>query len=65
MKKKPKNYIRLYAQTNNNEIRVCKHIKIHGEKQDQSDYDSCEYTEKLKIFCEQCQKWYKYTIGVN
>jgi hypothetical protein len=44
-------------------IIICPHIKIGG------NYDSnirgCEYTEKLKIWCDQCQKEYNYVILIN
>jgi hypothetical protein len=47
------------------QLRVCEHIIVSGHKGTIGDWGCYELIGNLNIYCEQCQKWYKYVMGVK
>lgn len=50
--------IRIYEGNRATTLRVCEHISINGELVAKND--SPEYTEKLKIRCNTCNRTYSF-----
>lgn len=46
-----------------NNIKLCEHVSIFGEKIDKNHFEKCcEYQDELIILCNECQE--KYIIGI-